>query len=109
MKGKIAFVIGAALGYVLGARAGRARYEQIKRGASKVWNAEPVQRGVSLVRDAVDERAGDVVSFVRRASADAFSNYADRADQKSQQRRSQGQPESEAAAPESSNGSSGAS
>lgn len=45
MKGKIAFVLGAAAGYVLGSRAGRERYEQIKAGAQKLWNTAPVQRG----------------------------------------------------------------
>ncbi|MEB4615044.1 YtxH domain-containing protein [Leucobacter sp. M11] len=45
MKGKIAFVLGAGLGYVLGSRAGRERYEQIKAGATKLWNTAPVQRG----------------------------------------------------------------
>ena len=57
MKGKIAFVLGAAVGYVLGSRAGRGRYEQIKRGAQNVWNTEPVQKGVGLVKGALDERA----------------------------------------------------
>ena len=52
MKGKIAFVLGAAVGYVLGTRAGRERYEQIKRGANSVWQTPPVQRGVGVVRNA---------------------------------------------------------
>jgi hypothetical protein len=46
VKGKILFVAGAAAGYVLGARAGRKRYEQIAAVASKVWNAPPVQAAV---------------------------------------------------------------
>ncbi|GAA3583243.1 hypothetical protein GCM10022198_03040 [Klugiella xanthotipulae] len=50
MKGKIAFVLGAAIGYVLGARAGRKRYEQIKAGAEKVWNTAPVQAGATQVK-----------------------------------------------------------
>lgn len=76
MKGKIAFVIGAAVGYVLGSRAGRERYEQIKRTAQKVWHTEPVQRGVGVVRDAIDDKADDVKAFVRRASSDVFANLA---------------------------------
>lgn len=50
MRGKIGLVIGAAAGYVLGARAGRGRYEQIKKQADKVWNLEPVQAQVSKVQ-----------------------------------------------------------
>lgn len=76
MKGKIAFVLGAAVGYVLGTRAGRERYEQIKRGAETVWNTEPVQQGVSVVRGIVDERADEVKAFVRRATSDAFSTLS---------------------------------
>lgn len=79
MKGKIAFVLGAAVGYVLGSRAGRARYEQIKRGAESLWNTDPVQAGVGVVRRAIDDRAGDVKAFIRRASSDAFANIARRA------------------------------
>lgn len=74
MKGKIAFVLGAAVGYVLGTRAGRERYEQIKRGAQTVWNTPPVQRGVEAVRGAVDERAEEAKLFARRVVADVFSS-----------------------------------
>ncbi|CAG7606434.1 YtxH domain-containing protein [Leucobacter soli] len=76
MKGKIAFVLGAAVGYVLGSRAGRERYEQIKRGAQQVWQTEPVQRGVSAVKEAVDERADVFKVFIARAGADLLSGFA---------------------------------
>lgn len=49
MKGKAALVIGLAAGYVLGARAGRERYEQIKEQATKVWELDPVQKQVAKV------------------------------------------------------------
>lgn len=51
MRGKLGLVIGLAAGYVLGARAGRDRYEQIKEQAEKVWNLEPVQKQVTKVQD----------------------------------------------------------
>ncbi len=76
MKGKIAFVLGVAVGYVLGTRAGRERYEQIKSGAQSLWNAEPVQRGVHLVRDAVDERVDELKDFAKRVGADVVSSVA---------------------------------
>lgn len=60
MKGKIAFVLGAAVGYVLGTRAGRERYEQIKRGAITLWETAPVQRGAQVVRDAAQARVDQV-------------------------------------------------
>lgn len=51
MRGKVGLVIGLAAGYVLGTRAGRERYEQIKAQAAKVWNLDPVQEQVGKVTD----------------------------------------------------------
>lgn len=53
MQGRILFVAGAAVGYVLGARAGRRRYEQIKSAADRVWNDKHVQKSVDQVVDGV--------------------------------------------------------
>ena len=51
MRGKAGLVIGLAIGYVLGTRAGRERYEQIKAQWLKVWNLDPVQEQVGKVKD----------------------------------------------------------
>lgn len=51
MRGKAGLVIGLAVGYVLGARAGRERYEQIKGLWLKVWELEPVQVQVTKAKD----------------------------------------------------------
>jgi hypothetical protein len=51
MRGKVGLVIGLAAGYVLGTRAGRERYEQIKEQALKVWNLDPVQKQVERAKD----------------------------------------------------------
>lgn len=51
MKGKLGIVVGLAAGYVLGARAGRERYEQIKIGAQNLWETAPVQKQVDKVKD----------------------------------------------------------
>ena len=51
MKGKIGLVVGLGVGYVIGTRAGRERYEQIKTQWLKVWNLDPVQAQVSKVKD----------------------------------------------------------
>ena len=58
MQGRILFVAGAAVGYVLGARAGRRRYEQIKSAADRVWNDRNVQKSVNDV-------VGTVQGFVK--------------------------------------------
>ncbi|RLK46658.1 hypothetical protein [Microbacterium telephonicum] len=51
MRGKVGIVVGLAAGYVLGSRAGRERYEQIKEGFLKVWNTDPVQKQVGKVTE----------------------------------------------------------
>lgn len=43
MKLKLVAVAGAAVGYVLGTKAGRERYESIKRTSRKMWNDPRVQ------------------------------------------------------------------
>ena len=64
MRGKFLFITGGLLGYVLGARAGRKRYEQIAATANSVWNAKPVQRRVTEVRDFALDLVGDVPSVL---------------------------------------------
>lgn len=60
MKGKIGLIVGIGAGYVLGTRAGRERYEQIKTQWLKVWHLDPVQEKVELVKDLVSEKAAAV-------------------------------------------------
>ncbi|MEY9952003.1 hypothetical protein [Leifsonia sp. EB34] len=59
MRGKILFATGAAVGYVLGTRAGRKRYEQMKSAALKVWESPGVQKQVNAVEDFVAEKIGE--------------------------------------------------
>jgi len=51
MRGKIGIVIGLAAGYVLGSRAGRERYEQIKDGVQKLWDTPQVQKQVDKAKE----------------------------------------------------------
>ena len=44
MKGRTGFIIGVGLGYVIGAKAGRARYDQIKAAVEKA-REQPQVRG----------------------------------------------------------------
>ncbi|WP_166982760.1 hypothetical protein [Paramicrobacterium fandaimingii] len=60
MKGKVLFVAGLATGYVLGTRAGRKRYEQIKSGWEAIWNTEPVQKQVAKVEGFAKARISEV-------------------------------------------------
>jgi hypothetical protein len=60
MRGKLIFVAGLATGYVLGSRAGRARYEQIKKNWLKVWETDAVQDKVELVEGFAKSRASEL-------------------------------------------------
>jgi len=64
MKGKIGLVVGLGAGYVLGSRAGRQRYEQIKRQWLKVWHLDPVQDQVARVQDLAKAGAAAVPGVV---------------------------------------------
>ncbi|MFB2583120.1 hypothetical protein ACEXQD_17870 [Herbiconiux sp. P15] len=57
---KIALITAFALGYVLGSKAGRRRYEQISSKAKELWNDEHVQSAVHNAGDALGTAAGIV-------------------------------------------------
>jgi hypothetical protein len=64
MKGKILLVVGIGVGYVLGARAGRERYEDIKRAAGKLWNDPRVQRQFDDAEGFVKDKAPEVAGLI---------------------------------------------
>lgn len=64
MRGKILFLTGMGVGYVLGTKAGRERYNQIKRTADKLWSDPRVQQRVDQVEDFVKEKGPEVAEFV---------------------------------------------
>jgi hypothetical protein len=72
MRGKIIFVVGLATGYVLGTRAGRERYEQIKAGAQKVWNTPTVQSGVQKVQEFAGARVDTVKADLSQKARNAL-------------------------------------
>lgn len=61
---KIIFFAGVAVGYVLGTRAGRQRYNQIKAGAQKVWNSPAFKDRVDTATDFVKDKAPQVQAAV---------------------------------------------
>ena len=64
MKGKILLLTGLAVGYVLGTRAGRERYEEIKSVANKLWADPRVQKPVKQAEEFVKDKAPEVAEFV---------------------------------------------
>ncbi|MDH6532077.1 hypothetical protein M2119_000314 [Aurantimicrobium minutum] len=66
MRGKFLFILGLAIGYVFGTRAGRKRYEQIKSAAQNIWESEPVQWSVKQAQDAVGDVAEEALTAAKR-------------------------------------------
>lgn len=75
---KLALLTAIAVGYVLGTRAGRGRYEQIKRQAEKVWNADPVQATAHKAQDTAKATAADVGHRVAETAKDVSGVVADK-------------------------------
>jgi hypothetical protein len=66
--GKLSFALGLGAGYVLGARAGRARYEQIQQAAVSLTEKPQVQEAVGKVRDSLPAPLqGTVDGLVQKA------------------------------------------
>jgi hypothetical protein len=50
MRGKLMFLTGLAAGFVLGSRAGREKYEEIRAGAQKLWEHPTVQEAAGVAQ-----------------------------------------------------------
>jgi hypothetical protein len=68
---KLTLLTAGAVGYVLGTRAGRERYEQIKSGAQKLKNNPTVQQKAREATSAVKEHAPVVKDKVAGAASSA--------------------------------------
>jgi hypothetical protein len=65
---KIATLTAVGVGYVLGARAGRGRYEQIAAKARGVWGDPRVQRAAADARTAAAQKAPLIKDTLRSAT-----------------------------------------
>ena len=59
------FIVGFAVGYVIGARAGRERYEQMKKAATQVAQSPPVQKATQ----AAGEKATQLTKVAKDQAA----------------------------------------
>lgn len=78
MRGRLLFIVGLGAGYVLGARAGRQRYEQIASAASKVWNSDAVSRPREQAVEFVQEQSPKVASAAADAASKALNKVTKR-------------------------------
>ena len=68
---KLTLLIAGGIGYVLGTRAGRERYEQIKKAATRVKDDPRVQEKASQAADLAKEKAPIVKDKVAAAASTA--------------------------------------
>lgn len=61
---KLSLSAAGAIGYVLGARAGRGRYEQIASVSRRVWNDPRVQQATTQVQNRATETVRSAVPVV---------------------------------------------
>lgn len=64
MSGKLKLVVGIGIGYVLGARAGRERYDQMMNKAQAMWRDPRTQEKVHQARDVAGAKVGQVADSV---------------------------------------------
>ncbi len=69
MGTKVGLILGAGIGFVLGARAGREKYEQIKAASRQVRRWPIVARPL----DAAGEKTADIVRNKGNEISDAFA------------------------------------
>jgi len=75
MRGKAALVLGLGIGYVLGTRDGRERYEQIKQKAARLRDDPRVKEKAAQAQSVVQEKAPEA----KQAVSDAAQKVAHRA------------------------------
>ena len=80
MRTKAVFLLGGALGYVLGTRAGREQFEKIRGTAQSVWQNPKVQETVSGVQEKVSARAPELKEKVTGAVRSAHGTENDPAE-----------------------------
>ena len=65
MMGKLKWLVGFGAGYVLGARAGRERYDQIAARAQELWSDPRVQEKAGQAQQALKEKADQAQQVVK--------------------------------------------
>lgn len=74
MARKLSLLIGFGAGYVLGARSGRERYDQIVAKAQQLWHDPRVQEKAGQAQQVVQEKAGEAGQAVKDKIASSSSS-----------------------------------
>ncbi|PRY64679.1 hypothetical protein B0I08_11264 [Glaciihabitans tibetensis] len=80
MKKKLIFAVGAAVGYVVGTRKGRAGYEKLKVQASELWQNEKLQDGITRAEELAKDIpvVGGTVHGVAKKATDTVTAAANK-------------------------------
>lgn len=73
MARKLSFVTGLGVGYMLGTRSGRARYEQISARVQELWHDPRVQDTLGRVWQVTKDRAGQAQQAVQHSAGSGAS------------------------------------
>ncbi len=73
---KLSMITAGAVGYVLGARAGRERYEQIAGQARRIWTSPTVQKASHNAQDLARDKAPIVGEKLAGAAKSAAGGAA---------------------------------
>ena len=73
---KLTFAVGIAAGYVLGARAGRGRYEQIKKLSGLAWNHPAVAEQRHRTTAQIKQRGPEVAAAAGQAAIKGMGQAA---------------------------------
>lgn len=97
MRGKLIFIAGAAVGFVLGSRQGRQAYDRIKTKAADVWTDPKVRDNVAKAADLAKDKlpGGEKIAAATRKAADE----ADEAAQEAESSEQDGSPQQSDAQP----------
>lgn len=71
---KISMLAAGAVGYVLGTRAGRERYQQIVAQAQRVWSNPKMQRATSEAREKAPEVSEKLTGAAKKAANSVSSS-----------------------------------
>ncbi len=71
---KFSFVLGFGVGYVLGTKAGRQRYEQLLRSWHQVRDSPAVQEAAGLIQARAEGAVGAVKSRIGSESSDPLTS-----------------------------------
>ncbi len=71
MVRKLSFLIGFGVGYVLGARAGRTRYDEIAGMARRVWHDPRVREKAEQAQHLAQEKAGQAAHAAQEKAGQA--------------------------------------